>query len=222
MTREIAEGDDGEDGIGLRIHGQAIRGIAAGQDGQREIAVAAAARNERRDARREAGGGGDHGSGDPELETRSSARARLEDQVGIQRTGATLQTRGAEPQQFEFFQVVRAREGEAVAVIVNGNLQAAIRPLERDGDARRAGVLLNIVERLAKHLEQLERRFRRKSDRAVGPDERHRNAALFLKCLGGAARRRDQVRAIHVDGPHAVEERAEVADLSFSRAPVIV
>ncbi len=56
---------------------------------------------------------------DPNLQAGAAAGTRFQLHIGIQRPRAAFQAVRAQPQQFQFFQRIGAREGEAVAVVVH-------------------------------------------------------------------------------------------------------
>ena len=154
-----------------------------------------------------------HCKRNPELEPGAAAGAGFEEEIGIERARAPFQAGGSEAKQLQFFERIGAGEGESMAVVVDGDLEAAFGFLHGDGHARGAGVLLHVVQGLADHLQHFKRHFLRQAHGRVGADERDGNAGLLLERFGGAARVGDHIAAIHIHRPHAVQKCAQVANL---------
>src|SRR5262245_56522286 len=71
----------------------------------------------------------------PHLESGPLARARIQQQVCIQRSRAALQAGRTQLQQLQFLQVVGSAEVEAAAIVVHGDFEQLRSFLYRNGHA---------------------------------------------------------------------------------------
>jgi len=89
----------------------------------------------------------------------AATRPRFERQFALQRFYAALDADRTQPQQLEFFEGKRASERLSFGVVVHRDLQLMIGASRRNRHARRPGMFLDIVERFADDLQNLERQF---------------------------------------------------------------
>ena len=77
-------------------------------------------------------------------------------------------------------------------------------------------MLLDVVERLANDLQQLERDLRLGRLQKLGADEVRGYAAVLLKLFHHAPERRVET-ALHVHRPHAADKSAQLIDLRLAQ-----
>ena len=88
------------------------------------------------------------------------AGAGIEQQFAAQGADAAADADRAEAEQVEFVERIRAAEREAGAVIVDGDFEVIAAAGKRNGDARGARVLVDVVQRFADNLEDFQGDFR--------------------------------------------------------------
>src|ERR1700674_4372 len=131
----------------------------------------------------------------PDLETRTLARTRLEHQLAAQHPHAPLDTHWPGSQQFQLTQRECAAEGKPSAIVLGAQFKFLAVLADGHRDARGAGMLEAVVQRLPHNLQHLQGDFCFGGIVELTARKRRRDTGVALELLHHAVERGAQADA---------------------------